>query len=134
MGEYADMDVDSNIDSWRGGNWLPFWPSEAQAGKPLHPIYTRTRKVCRRCGKGSLFWHHCESGWRLHHYALLDGENEPRFVLHRCGYDSAGKPLPAPVDRNPKGGNEVPSRSDESAVLSESEAGAPPASLVKGDG
>ena len=100
MGEYADMDVDANIDSWRGGNWLPFWPSEAQAGKPLHPVYTQAVKTCRSCGRGFLFWREHEGKWRLHHYALLDGEDRPRFILHRCGYDAAGNRRTTPAGRH----------------------------------
>lgn len=75
---------------------LPFWPSEKQAGKPLHPAMLHAPKKCRQCGYSFLFWHKHEGKWRLHHYALLEGDAEPKFVLHRCGFDSAGKPRATP--------------------------------------
>lgn len=71
---------------------LPFWPSEAQAGKPLHPAVLHKQVKCRRCERSFLFWHKVEGEWRLHHYAdLADGQG-PRFVLHRCGFNSDGTP------------------------------------------
>lgn len=129
MGEFADMAAAESVDSYWGngrGDGISFWPSEHQAGKSLHPIARQRPKTCRRCGKGFLFWHNDNGHWRLHHYALLDGESKPRFVLHHCGYDSAGKPIPAPVDERPSGlrPEGAQGRSPASAVLSESEAGA----------
>lgn len=90
MGDFADMAVDDGMDNWRGGGRMPFWPSEGQAGKPLHPMFTQRPRTCRKCGYHFLFWHQANGKWRLHHYAILPDEQEPKFVLHRCGYDAAG--------------------------------------------
>lgn len=79
------------------GRPLPFWPSEAQAGKPLHPAHTQRSKVCGKCGKSFLFWHVWNGGdrpmHRLHHYADLGDGKGPRFILHRCGFTSSGDPI-----------------------------------------
>lgn len=81
---------------------LPYWPSEEQAGKPLHPAVLHEPKTCSRCGKAFLFWHQDGGNWRLHHYADVGGG--PRFILHRCGFNSAGEPIAsAQWDGNPKG-------------------------------
>jgi hypothetical protein len=72
---------------------LPYWPSEAEAGKPLHPVKVQRPRECRRCGKAFLFWHQHEGRHLLHHYADLDDGRGPRFILHRCGFTSAGVPI-----------------------------------------
>lgn len=82
----------SHIEGGGAVSNLPFWPSEKQAGKPLHPMIFSDPKKCRSCGYAFLFWHKHDGKFRLHHYAdLSDGEG-PRFVLHRCGFTSDGKP------------------------------------------
>jgi hypothetical protein len=93
MGDFADMAIDEGLESFRPSRRrnLPFWPSEAMAGRPLHPAHTEKPKTCQKCGKGWLFWQVINGAWRLHHYALLPGETEPGFVLHRCGFTSDGK-------------------------------------------
>lgn len=75
---------------------LPFWPADAQAGKPIHPAVFKHRVTCNRCGKGFLFWHRHDGEWRLHHWANLDDGKGPHYVLHRCGFDSAGQALSTP--------------------------------------
>lgn len=79
---------------------LPFWPSEAQAGKPLHPAILHRPKTCQRCGKHFLFWAQHDGDWRLHHYADLSDGKGPRYVLHRCGFTSDGKPKAHPYRRD----------------------------------
>jgi hypothetical protein len=127
MGDFADMETSASIEGWRGGGRMPFWPSEGQAGKPLHPIYTQRPVGCRRCGYHFLFWHKHSGKWRLHHYALLPGEGAPRFVLHRCGYTSDGK-IKDPRDsgRLPKGEDTGTVAECEASQSGDSVAGASP--------
>ncbi len=85
---------------------IPFWPSDGQAGKPLHPAVLKRPKICAKCGKGFLFWHKTNTGvphHRLHHYADLNDGKGPRYILHRCGFTSAGKPIAASAPREGEG-------------------------------
>lgn len=78
------------------GRPLPYWPSEDQIGKPVHPIVFGPPKKCARCGYHFLFWRKHEGSWRLHHFADLSDGKGARYVLHRCGFTSDGKPKPTP--------------------------------------
>ena len=62
-------------------------------GEPL--TLFKEPKTCDRCGKGALYWSKHFGKWRLHHYADLDDGKGARFVLHRCGFTSDGKPINA---------------------------------------
>jgi hypothetical protein len=86
------MATESEVGGWKpnGRRGLPFWPSDGQAGKPMHPVNFGPPKACRRCGYSFLFWHKTDGNWRLHHYALLPGKDAPEYVLHRCGFKSDG--------------------------------------------
>ncbi len=83
MGEYADLTIDQTIDGWDGS-------SHAHYG--LSPIALKEPKKCNNCGYGWLFWRRHKGKWKLHHWTLLPGEKKPKFVLHRCGFTSDGKP------------------------------------------
>lgn len=71
---------------------LPFWPSEEQADKPIHPIVFHKPVTCNSCKYHFLFWKKHEGKWKLHHYADLSDGLGPRYVLHKCGFTSDGKP------------------------------------------
>lgn len=86
MGEYADMAVSDGASSWDG---------RTDIGYGLLPIALKTPKKCRGCGRGWLFWSKHEGRWRLHHWAMLKTDRAPRFILHRCGFTSEGKPVSA---------------------------------------
>lgn len=86
MGEYADMAVSDGATGWRGG---------ADVSYGLSPIALKTPKTCKSCGRGWLFWAKADSRWRLHHWAMLATDKRPRFILHRCGFTSEGKPTAA---------------------------------------
>jgi hypothetical protein len=131
MGDFADMAAADGIEGWRGahGRALPFWPSEEQAGKPLHPIHTERPKACRQCGYHFLFWHQVDGVWRLHHYAMLPGKTAPEFVLHRCGFTSDGKPkAPRDSGSGPQGENSRSEVEGEAPQSGDAEGGNRPAS------
>lgn len=83
MGEYADLAISETISSWDG---------RCDVRYGLSPVALKQPKTCSRCGKPCLYWAKNDGRWRLHHWALLPDEKAPRFVLHRCGFTSDGKP------------------------------------------
>lgn len=86
MGDYADLTIEQTVGDWDG-------TSDPRYG--LSPIALKEPKTCNRCGSVFLFWRKHEGKWRLHHWTLLEGESKPKFVLHRCGFTSEGKPKDA---------------------------------------
>lgn len=83
MGDYADLTIDETIGTWDGR-------SSALYGLDARGL--KETKTCNSCGYKALYWAKHEGKWRLHHWALLPSEKKPRFVLHRCGFTSDGKP------------------------------------------
>jgi hypothetical protein len=134
---FAEMEMGASVEQWRGreSGPLPFWPSEAEASKPLHPAVLHQPKTCNRCGKAWLFWHRSDGNWRLHHYA--DVGDGPRFILHRCGFDSAGEPWPAqgieaPLGDETRSGSAVGESPVD--VVDAPDLSPPPTSSSKGEG
>lgn len=83
---YADLAIDEGVGGWCGRTDVSYG---------LSPIALKEPKKCRQCGKGHLFWAKSEGRWKLHHWAMLETDRAPRFILHRCGFTSEGKPVPA---------------------------------------
>ncbi len=72
---------------------MGFFPKGAVlAGYGEPATLFKQQKKCQRCGYPALYWSKHSAGWRLHHYADLSDGKGARFVLHRCGLTSEGKP------------------------------------------
>lgn len=55
----------------------------------------KTPTACRSCGYKALYWQKDGGHWKLHHWSVAQEGGKPRFILHRCGFDSWGRPKPA---------------------------------------